>query len=95
MLPNLLENLITKKGTMSVNGTIENDIFTSLNMTIQNAEIDLSQDQVNSIAKIVLDMLEGVDFGSIDVTKLLDEIAGGDAYIDFGKITVNSTFTVA
>ncbi len=95
LLPNLLENLITKKGTMSVNGTIENDIFTSLNMTIQNAEIDLSQDQVNSIAKIVLDMLEGVDFGSIDVTKLVDEIAGGDAYIDFGKITVNSTFTVA
>ena len=95
LLPNLLENLITKKGTMSVNGTIENDIFTSLNMTIQNAEIDFSQDQVNSIAKIVLDMLEGVDFGSIDVTKLVDEIAGGDAYIDFGKITVNSTFTVA
>lgn len=96
LLPNLLENLITKKGTMSVNGTIENDIFTSLNMTIQNAEIDLSQDQVNSIANIVLGMLEGVvDFGNFDVKGLVEQIAGGDAYIDFGKITVESTFTVA
>ena len=95
LLPNLLENLITKKGTMSVNGTIENDIFTSLKMTIQNAEIELSQDQVNSIAEIVLGMLKGVDFGNFDVTGLVEQIAGGDAYIDFGKITVNSTFTVA
>ena len=96
LLPNLLENLITKKGTMSVNGTIENDIFTSLKMTIQNAEIELSQDQVNSIAEIVLGMLEGVvDFGNFDVKGLVEQIAGGDAYIDFGKITVESTFTVA
>lgn len=95
LLPNLLENLITKKGTMSVNGTIENDIFTSLKMTIQNAEIDLSQDQVKSIADIVLGMLGGVNLGGIDVDGLVDEIAGGDAYIDFGKITVESTFTVA
>lgn len=96
LLPNLLENLITKKGTMSVNGTIENDIFTSLKMTIQNAEIDLSQDQVKSIADIVLGMLEGVvDFGNFDVKGLVEQIAGGDAYIDFGKITVESTFTVA
>lgn len=95
LLPNLLENLITKKGTMSVNGTIENDIFTSLKMTIQNAEIDLSQDQVKSIADIVLGMLGGGDLGGIDVAGLVEQIAGGDAYIDFGKITVESTFTVA
>lgn len=95
LLPNLLENLITKKGTMSVNGTIENDIFTSLKMTIQNAEIDLSQDQVKSIADIVLGMLGGGDLGGIDVKGLVEQIAGGDAYIDFGKITVESTFTVA
>ena len=96
LLPNLLENLITRKGTMRVDGTIANGIFTSLNMNIQNAEIDLSRDQVNSIADIVLGMLEGIiDFGAFNANELVEQIAGGDAYIDFGKITVNSTFTVA
>ena len=65
-------------------------------MNIQNAKIELSWEQVSSIADIVLGMLEGViDFGGIDVSGLVEQIAGGDAYIDFGMITVESTFTVA
>lgn len=92
-IPSLIEN-ITEDKQMTVTGTIENDIFTKLNMQTNDFRIVLDEDQVKTITDEVSRVLEvlGVD---LPVGSIIDAVAGGEAYLSLGNVAVNSTFTVA
>ncbi len=92
-IPSLIEN-ITEDKQMAVTGTIENDIFTKLNMQTNGFRIVLDEDQVKTITDEVSRVLEvlGVD---LPIGSIIDAVAGGKAYLSLGNVAVNSTFTVA
>ena len=92
-IPSLIEN-ITEDKQMTVNGTIADGIFTKLNMQTNDFRIVLDEDQVKTITDEVSRVLEvlGVD---LPVGSIIDAVAGGEAYLSFGNVAVNSTFTVA
>lgn len=98
-LNNLLPDLLAKiEGNMSVNGKVEDGIFTSLNATLSGTRISLTAANANyiveNVAKPVIDSIDNI---SKDVQKIIDQvlpvITKGSAYISLGTITVNSTFT--
>ena len=96
-LSNVLPDLLAKvEGTMSVNGKVEDGIFTSLNATLSGTRISLTAANVDYIIENVVDKVLPV-IGNIPtmVTDLIKEVAGGSAYISLGTITVNSTFATA
>ena len=98
-LNNLLPDLLAKiEGNMSVNGKVEDGIFTSLNATLSGTRISLTAANANyiveKVAKPVIASIDGIDSavqGVID--QVLPVITKGSAYISLGTITVNSTFT--
>lgn len=100
-LNNLLPDLLGKvEGTMSVNGTVADGIFTSLNATLSGTRISLTAANANyiveNVAKPIIASIDGIDStvqGIID--QVLPVITDGSAYISLGTITVNSTFATA
>ncbi len=100
-LNNLLPDLLGKvEGTMSVKGTVEDGIFTSLNATLTGTRISLTAANakyiVDNVAKPIIASIDGIDStvqGIID--QVLPVITEGSAYISLGTITVNSTFATA
>ena len=95
---NLLNDVLgLVEGDMTVTGAVEDGIFTKLKASIPNAKISLDQKQVKVITDIVPQIVTGLGLtgGFVDsIPSLLDQLAGGDAYISFGTIAVDSTFTV-
>lgn len=92
-IPSLIEN-ITEDQQMKVTGTIENDIFTKLNMQTNDFRIVLDEDQVKTITDEVSRVL-GVLGVDLPIGSIIDAVAGGEAYLSLGNVVVNSTFTVA
>lgn len=92
-IPSLIEN-ITEDKQMSVSGTIADGIFTKLNMQTNDFRIVLDKDQVKAITDEVSRVLEvlGTD---LPIGSIIDAVAGGEAYLSFGNVVVNSDFTVA
>ena len=97
LLPNLIQEAVTD-GSMSVTGTVENDMFKTLTMTTTGVSIDLDKNEVNKLADVIKGMLpaEGVTINGepFDMDGILNAVAGKPAYISFGTIAVDSTFTV-
>lgn len=98
-LNNLLPDLLAKiEGNMSVNGKVEDGIFTSLNATLSGTRISLTAANANYIVEnVAKPVIASIDNISKDVQKIIDQvlpvITKGSAYISLGTITVNSTFT--
>ena len=97
LLPNLIQEAVTD-GNMSVTGTVENDMFKTLTMTTTGVSIDLDKNEVNKLADVIKGMLpaEGVTINGepFDMVGIINAVAGKPAYISFGTIAVDSTFTV-
>ena len=97
LLPNLIQEAVTD-GSMSVTGTVENDMFKTLTMTTTGVSIDLDKNEVNKLADVIKGMLpaEGVTINGepFDMVGIINAVAGKPAYISFGTIAVDSTFTV-
>ena len=97
LLPNLIQEAVTD-GSMSVTGTVENDMFKTLTMTTTGVSIDLDKNEVNKLADVIKGMLpaEGVTINGepFDMVGIVNAVAGQPAYISFGTIAVDSTFTV-
>ena len=85
-------------GSMSVTGTVENDMFKTLTMTTTGVSIDLDKNEVNKLADVIKGMLpaEGVTINGepFDMVGIINAVAGKSAYISLGTIAVDSTFTV-
>ena len=100
-LNNLLPDLLAKvEGTMSVQGAVEDGIFTSLNATLNGTKISLTAANANyiveNVANPIIKSIDGIDStvqGIID--QVLPVITEGSAYISLGTITVKSTFAPA
>lgn len=98
-LNNLIPDLFNKiEGEMTVSGVVEGGIFTSLNATIENARLSLTQDNVDYILQnIYIPLIDGFKAMANDaqlvLKKVAEAITDGDAYISLGTITVSSTFT--
>ena len=97
LLPNLIQEAVTD-GNMSVTSTVENDMFKTLTMTTTGVSIDLDKNEVNKLADVIKGMLpaEGVTINGepFDMVGIINAVAGKPAYISFGTIAVDSTFTV-
>ena len=92
-IPSLIEN-ITEDKQMNVKGTIADGIFTKLNMQTNDFRIVLDETQVKTITDEVSRVLEvlGVE---LPIGSIIQAVAGGEAYLSFGNVAVDSTFTVA
>ena len=97
LLPNLIQEAVTD-GSMSVTGTVENDMFKTLTMTTTGVSIDLDKNEVNKLADVIKGMLPAagvtINGAPLDMDGIINAVAGKPAYISFGTIAVDSTFTV-
>lgn len=94
---NLVPDILAKvNGNMTVEGTIENDIFTSLKATLSNPTISLTSANVKYLIENVLNpILTAAGVNNPLVGTVIDAVEGGSASVSLGTITVNSTFTAA
>ena len=98
-LNNLLPDLLAKvEGTMSVSGTVEDGIFSSLNATLSGTGITLTQANVEYIVEnVAVPIIASIDNIDSDMQGIIDQvlpiITDGSAYISLGTIIVNSTFS--
>ena len=92
-IPSLIEN-ITEDKQMSVSGTIADGIFTKLNMQTNDFRIVLDKDQVKAITDEVSRVLEVLGV-KLPIGPIIDAVAGGEAYLSFGNVVVDSNFEVA
>ncbi len=94
---NLVPDILAKvNGNMTVEGTIENDIFTSLKATLSNPTISLTSANIEYLIENVLNpILTAAGVNNPLVGTVIDAVEGGSASVSLGTITVNSTFTAA
>ena len=98
-LDNLLPDLLGRvEGTMSVSGTVEDGIFSSLNATLSGTGITLTQANVEYIVEnVAVPIIASIDNIDSDMQGIIDQvlpiITDGSAYISLGTIIVSSTFT--
>lgn len=94
---NLVPDILAKvNGNMTVEGTIENDIFTSLKATLSNPTISLTSANIEYLIENVLNpILTAAGVNNPLVDTVIDAVEGGSASVSLGTITVNSTFTAA
>ena len=94
---NLVPDILAKvNGNMTVEGTIENDIFTSLKATLSNPTISLTGANIEYLIENVLNpILTAAGVNNPLVGTVIDAVEGGSASVSLGTITVNSTFTAA
>lgn len=96
LLPSLLETIV-QDGTMHVEGTVADGVFSELNCTTTGVSINLTEAQVklitDQVSSIITDL--GVSLGGINLDTVIGTVAGGKASVSLGTITVDSTFTVA
>lgn len=86
-------------GDMSVSGTITDGIFSKLSASIPGARLSLSDSQVADVVETLVKPLLGTLSIPANIQGVIDTllpfITEGSAYISFGNIQVNSTYTVA
>lgn len=89
---NDLINNCMNKGKMTVEGKIDSKIFTELKATISGVKLTLDADQVEAVVGLVTTLIPSIPS---NVTEIINKVAGGEAYLSLGTITVNNTYTVA
>lgn len=94
---NLVPDILAKvNGNMTVEGTIENDIFTSLKATLSNPTISLTSANVKYLIENVLNpILTAAGVNNPLVGTVIGAVEEGSASVSLGTITVNSTFATA